>query len=392
MKTTFPVINFEQISINTFLTDFWQKKPLVIRNALPQFQNILPADELAGLSMEEEIESRIVIATPEKAPYWHLKNGPFLEKDYQQLPPTHWTLLVQGLDRWIPELALLFEYFNFIPQWRVDDLMISYASEHGSVGPHYDNYDVFLYQAQGRRKWLLTTKHCNEENYMSDVPLRIMQQFDIEEEYILEEGDMLYLPPHVGHYGIALNNDCMTYSFGYRSYSDRELWDSFGDYCSELGEASIYYKDPNWAVLQETSELPKESWMSAKATLLSLLNDEQKLKLWFGCFATQLDRQAEAALPEPVSKPLKFFMKKLSQTTELTRHPSVRFAYQLQDEAPFMTLFINGCEWNCQNVSIELMKLVANQRVIAIDEIQPWLHQAENQNFLFELWTLQWLS
>ncbi len=386
------MINFNSIDVKTFLTDFWQKKPLVIRNAIPGFKNMLPADELAGLSMEEDIESRIVIATPDTPPYWHLKKGPFLEKDYQQLPPTHWTLLVQGVDRCIPELALLFDHFDFIPQWRVDDLMISYASEHGSVGPHYDNYDVFLYQAQGRRKWSLTTKECNEDNFLSDVPLRIMQRFDIEEEYILEEGDMLYLPPHVGHYGTAITKDCMTYSFGYRSYSNRELWDSFGDYCAEEGCAIRQYQDPNWAILNDSSELPQESWMSAKSTLQTMLEDEQKLKSWFGCFATQLDQQAEALLPEPVSESLESFLKELSLSDTLTRHPSCRFAYQLHTTAPFITLFVNGVEWNSQDVSIELIKLVANNRVLTIEQLQPWLNQSENQRFMFDLWTLQWLE
>lgn len=381
------------MDVKTFLTDVWQKKPLVIRNAIPRFKNILSADELAGLSMEEDIESRIVIATPNTHPFWHLKKGPFIEKDYQQLPPTHWTLLVQGVDRFIPELALLFDHFNFIPQWRVDDLMISYAAEHGSVGPHYDHYDVFLYQAQGSRKWSLTTKQCHEDNCLPDVPLRIMKQFDIEEEYILEEGDMLYLPPHVGHYGVAVTKDCMTYSFGYRSYSNRELWDSFGDYCSEEGGAIQLYQDPNWAILNDSSELPRASWMNAKVAMQRMLDDEQKLKTWFGCFATQLDRQAEALLPEPVSEPVESFLKKLSSHKQLTRHSSCRFAYQMQTENPLIiTLFINGVEWNTQQVSSELIQLVANQRVLSVEQLRPWLKQLENQQFLFDLWTLQWLE
>lgn len=386
------MINFERIDVKTFLTDIWQKKPLVIRKAIPGFKNILSAEELAGLSMEDDLESRIVIATPTEHPYWHLKNGPFLMADYQQLPKTHWTLLVQGVDRCIPELALLFDHFQFIPQWRVDDLMISYAAEHGSVGPHYDNYDVFLYQAQGSRKWSLTTQQCHEGNYLRDVPLRIMEQFHIEEEYILEEGDMLYLPPHVGHYGTAVTKDCMTYSFGYRSYQNQELWDSYGDYCAEHSSETKRYLDPNWARLQGTSELPREAWLNAKGLLQTLLDNEQSLQSWFGCFVTQLDSQAEAFLPEPVSGTIASFIKKLSRCKKLTRHPSVRFAYQIQTEAPLLMLYINGCKWDTENVSCELIKLVANHRVLRIEQLKPWLTQPANQQFLFELWTLQWLA
>lgn len=379
------------INKTTFLNNYWQKKPLVIRNAIPNFSNLLSGDELAGLSMEEEIESRIVIATPNKPPYWHLKKGPFVEKDYQRLPQTHWTLLVQGVDRHIPELAHLFDNFNFIPQWRVDDLMISYAAEQGSVGPHYDNYDVFLYQAQGSRRWSLTTKRCDEENCMPNIPLRIMQDFDIEEEYILEEGDMLYLPPHVGHYGTAITKDCMTYSFGYRSYSDRELWDSFSDFCAESGYKKQYYKDPNWDILNQTSELPRESWMNGKNLMQAMLDNEQHLNSWFGCFATQLDLEAESLLPDPISDSLVVFLKKLSSGMTLTRHPSCRFAYLIQTEEPLIKLFINGAEWNTQDVSIELIKLVANNRILSNEQMASWLHLPDNQNFLFQLWTRQWL-
>jgi len=385
------MINFDKIDVNTFLSDFWQKKPLVIRNALPGFKNILSGDELAGLSLEEELESRIVTATPNKKPFWHLKKGPFVEADYQHLPPTHWTLLVQGVDRYIPELALLFDHFRFIPQWRVDDLMISYAVDQGSVGPHYDNYDVFLYQAQGRRKWSLTTQQCHEDNALPDVPLRIMQHFNVEEEYLLEEGDMLYLPAHVGHHGMAIGDDCMTYSFGYRSYSNRELWDSFGDYCAEEDSGRALYRDPSWTTLQATAELPRDAWLNAKALLQEMLEDEQMLKAWFGCFVTQLDPQAEALLPEPVSGSKAAFVKKCLSHKTMSRHPSVRFAYETDPKTTLTTLFINGCKWDTHEVSPEIIKLVANHREFTIEQLHPWFTQPANQNFLFELWTLQWI-
>jgi 50S ribosomal protein L16 3-hydroxylase len=203
---------------------------------------------------------------------------------------------------------------------------------------------------------------------------------------------MLYLPPNVGHYGTAISKDCMTYSFGYRSYSTRELWDGYGDYCSESVDVPQYYRDPNWAILNDTSELPRESWMQAKAAMQDILNNEQQLKSWFGCFVTQLDQQTEFLLPEPVSDSFESFMQKLTSGTGLTRHPSVRFAYQTQTDPDSITLFINGCEWNTQNVASELIKLVANNRELSIEQLHPWLHQPDNQQFLYGLWTLQWLD
>ncbi|KTD36150.1 cupin [Legionella nautarum] len=387
------MVHFADLNQETFLSHYWQKKPLVIRNALPGFVNVIVPDELAGLAMEEEVESRIVFETPDKAPYWHLKRGPFLAKDFKKLPSSHWTLLVQGVDRFVPEVSAMLDYFNFIPQWRIDDVMISYAADEGSVGPHYDNYDVFLYQAKGRRKWSLTTKHCHENNYLANVELRIMKEFQIEEEYILEEGDMLYLPPHVGHYGIAKSGECMTYSFGYRSYEGRELWDSFAEYLAEKGQAS-YYRDPNWSNITGTSELPQQAWQNARDLMQQILEDDSLFKSWFGCFVTDLDQQAQTLLPDITEEDRDFsdFINELLHCQKLIRNPVCRFAYQEQQEEPFISLYINGSVWNVNQVSKDLVKLVANSRVLTSHELTPFIHTKPNQHFLFQLWSQQWLE
>jgi len=386
------MVHFEAINIKTFLNEYWQKKPLVIRQALPGFINPLSADELAGLALEEDVESRLVLETPASAPYWHLKTGPFLEKEFKTLPKTHWTLLVQGVDRLIPDVASLLDHFNFIPQWRVDDVMISYAVEHGSVGPHYDNYDVFLYQAAGRRKWTLTTQDCNLSNYLDDVPLRIMKQFMIEEEYILEPGDMLYLPPHVAHHGVSLDDDCMTYSFGYRSYQGQELWDSFGDHLSEQGKFTTLYQDPVWRDDNSPSEIQPQAWQNARQLMQQVLSDDQQMKSWFGRFVTSLDQQAEQQLPLPLTdvemSELHLFIDELNGCNALMRDASCRFAYL--DEP--LQLFINGCEWNIEGVTSELVKYVANHRLLPIHDLLPHLEREDDQLFLYELWKLQWLQ
>ncbi len=197
----------------------------------------------------------------------------------------------------MPEVYALLEHFNFIPQWRLDDVMISFATRNGSVGPHYDNYDVFLFQAQGQREWLLTTQNCTPENYKPDLELRIMEQFAIEQRLVLDEGDMLYLPAHVGHYGIARSEECMTYSFGYRSYQGQEIWDSLGEHLAEKNSFKNLYQDPDWSKLTNTAEIQAPAWHKAQQLLRELIQDEQIIKPWFGCFATQLDQQAEQQLP-----------------------------------------------------------------------------------------------
>ncbi|MDF1756949.1 MAG: cupin domain-containing protein [Legionellaceae bacterium] len=382
---------FGKIDKEDFLNNYWQKKPLVIRQALPDFAADFNKDDLAGLAMEEEVESRLVFSTPNKPPFWHLQNGPFEEKDYEDLPPKDWTLLVQGVDKFIPELGLLFDNFNFIPQWRVDDLMISYAVAGGSVGPHYDNYDVFLYQATGSRKWLLTSKECNTDNFIPDVPLRIMDNFVVEDEFILNEGDMLYLPPKVGHHGISEDDDCMTYSFGYRSYVNQELWDDFGDYNSEHG-VKDYYQDPIWNVSLQTSSIPRDAWQNAKNIMQSLLDDDEKLKSWFGCFATNLDQSAAVLIPEQRTNKEDFFIKKLKKGNGLIRNTCCRIAYIENDGSSDFQLFINGSEFCIREVSEELIKLIADNRLIMANELNRWLIKEADVKFLFDLWSMNFLD
>lgn len=389
------MIYFQSLDVKTFLTEYWQKKPLVIRQALPDFINFLSADELAGLSMEAEVESRIVFETPNVPPYWQLKRGPFIEKDFASLPKTHWTLLVQGVDQLVPEVALLLDHFDFIPQWRIDDIMISYAAKHGSVGPHYDNYDVFLYQAKGQRQWSLTTKKCHEQNSLQDTELRIMAEFEIEQEYTLLPGDMLYLPAHVGHHGISLDDDCMTYSFGYRSYRGQEMWDSLADYMSEHQSVNPLYCDPNWSALEATSAIPSEAWHNAKQLMQQMLKDESQLKSWFGCFATRLDSQAEQHLPLPLLEDehgeIGDFIDDLLVSKGLIRDASCRMAYQAVT-GDNVQLFINGCEWVTEGVSSQLIKIIANHRLIDTSSLTLFLTEETNQKFLYDLWILQWLQ
>lgn len=392
------MLNFQEVPIKEFLTSFWQKKPLIIRQALPDFSLSLSAEELAGLAMEEEIESRIVKHTPNDAIQWHLQRGPFKESDFHALPDTHWTLLVQGVDRFIPEITALLDHFNFLPQWRVDDIMISYAVEQGTVGPHYDNYDVFLYQAKGRRKWSLTKANCVESNYLSDVELRIMDDFTVEEEFILEEGDMLYLPAHVGHYGVSLSQDCMTYSFGYRSYQQQELWDSLGEYVDAQGGCTELYADPDWSNLSNTAEIPDAAWISAKKTLQSLLNNDQLLKEWFGAFATRLDQHAESVLPVTPSFALSrddpefaLFKEDLSDSVGVIRNAVTRFAYISHEEIPYLSLFVNGVKWTIDGVSFDLVKKIANNRLLSLEELSSFSEDAD-QFFLYELWQLGWIE
>lgn len=213
------------ISPEHFLREYWQKKPLLIRQAIPQFTGILEPNDLAGLACEADVHSRIVSF---KKDAWHLKEGPFTANTFAKLPNTNWTLLVQSVNHYLPEASELLDQFNFIPKARLDDLMVSYAPAGGSVGPHFDRYDVFLLQGTGKRLWQISAQ--TDVSLVENAPLSILKHFQAEKEWLLEAGDMLYLPPKFAHWGIAQASDdegCMTYSIGFRAPKKQELATEF---------------------------------------------------------------------------------------------------------------------------------------------------------------------
>ncbi len=385
------MIDFKLPDRQTFLNEYWQKKPLLFKQALTDFLPPLSANELAGLALEEDIESRLVIEDPSKTNHWTLTTGPLSEKQLTTLPKTHWSLLIQGVDKYIPEVNQLLNEFDFIPPWRLDDIMIGLSSQHGSVGPHYDNYDVFLFQAAGQKEWSLTTKNCHEDNIIPDLDLRIMADFDIEQTYVLSPGDLLYLPAHVGHHGVSMSEECMTYSFGYRSYQAQELWDSFGDYLSEKSKASQLYQDPIWSQLTNTAEIPKAAFQQAKQLMLDLLDDETSLQHWFSGFATQLDEPSRQLQPVPLTDDeagnLESLVQAIKDSEGFIRDLNCRMAYHRIDDS--LSLFINGEQWDTCNATHELIEMVAGNRFIHRRDLLALLTISENQSFIYKLWKNQ---
>jgi len=270
------------ISVDEFLAEYWQQKPLLIRNALPGFTSPISPDELAGLALEDEVESRIVVEAGISP--WELRCGPFDENDFQQLPDSHWTLLVQAVDLWVPDVAQFLEHFRFLPPWRLDDIMVSYAPLGGSVGPHFDYYDVFLLQAEGQRRWQIGS-YCDQHTpTRQGTPLRILQEFTSVDEWTLGPGDMLYLPPRIAHWGVA-ENDCLTYSVGFRSPT---LSDILGDLATELmaqGNDS-HYRDPTLTPTMATESIDPKFIEQVQGMLHQLADNRDLLADWFARYMT----------------------------------------------------------------------------------------------------------
>lgn len=265
---------------DAFLARHWQREPLLIRNAIPMFSSPLGADELAGLAMEDGVESRIIEAVQDQ---WRLHHGPFAEADFQRDCP--WTLLVQAVDHYIPEVAELRKLVDFLPQWRVDDVMVSYAVDGGSVGPHFDNYDVFLLQGEGERRWQLGQFCDSSSPLLEHDELRILADFQCSQEYLLGPGDILYIPPGIAHWGIA-QGECTTFSIGFRAPRLNEMVSRWADRLLESMDPDLFYGDSKVESVTRAGEIRPRDQERALAQLRAALDQEIDTH-WFGELVTE---------------------------------------------------------------------------------------------------------
>jgi len=358
----------QNLNIDDFLLHYWQKKPLLIRSAFPHYKSPISAEELAGLACEEFVESRIILEQ-KTTPKWVLENGPFLEKRFPKLPKSHWTLLIQGLNKIFPEFDDLLHQFDFIPSWRVDDLMASYAAPEGSVGPHIDQYDVFLLQASGRRKWMISEKAISEDNFEEGLPLKIIKDFTPESEWILEAGDMLYLPPNVAHYGIGME-DCMTFSIGFRAPSQAELLSSYIDEHITTLADDLRYQDPDLRKSNNNGEISSEAINNIQQILLSHFDDKSKIEDWFGQFITEYLNDESELIENNLT--VDEFLDELKNSNSLRRPATVRANY-IKRKDNSITLFINGTKLPIQEEANDIAILFCNKATYTYQTLQSYI-------------------
>ena len=263
-----------------FLEQYWQRRPLLVRGAIEGFEPPIDANELAGLAMEEEVEARII---EQHNGRWQLEHGPFADNAYQR--PAPWTLLVQSVDHYIPDVEGLRRMVDFIPQWRADDVMVSYAVDGGSVGPHYDNYDVFLLQGEGERLWQLG-QNCDESSrLLPHDELRILDQFTVKQEFLLQCGDMLYVPPGLAHWGVA-RGECTTFSLGFRAPRIVDMVSRWADQLVESIEGAEFYQDPERDTSIRPGEISATDVHQVRETMRKAL-ESVKDEHWFGELVTE---------------------------------------------------------------------------------------------------------
>lgn len=365
------------LTAREFLRDYWQKKPLLVRQAIPDFESPISPDELAGLALEEEVESRLVIEHGERP--WELQRGPFNEDTFQGLPERDWTLLVQAVDQFVPEVAELLEGFKFLPKWRIDDLMISFAAPGGGVGPHFDNYDVFLLQAHGHRRWQIGQMCDADSPLLPHADLKILAQFEPTDEWVLAPGDMLYLPPCLAHCGTA-EDDCMTYSVGFRAPSAAEVLTHFTDFLGQFLPDEERYSDADIQPSEDPNQIQRDALERLKALLNEHMSDERLLMTWFGQFMT------EPKYPELVAGieiEEEDFLGALEDGAILIRNPSARMAWSEVGED--LVLFASGQSRLVSARQRELLKLICSADALHVENLGAWLADDEGRTLLWEL-------
>jgi len=359
-----------EISSEDFLNIYWQKKPLLIRNAFDNIEPPLSAEELAGLACEEHVNARLVLAENNGKP-WQVEFGPFDESRFSTLPKSNWSLLVSDIEKHLPETQAILKPFRFIPDWRIDDLMISYAPDGGSVGAHTDAYDVFLLQLSGKRLWQISEKFSND--ITPDTDLRILKNFDAEQEWLLNPGDMLYLPPNVAHYGVAQSNSdtehCMTASIGFRAPSLATVSSEYIHYliATDHGHKNTRYTDNIKTVQTHHAEITDQTVAEFMDFLKQGLHIEpEQVKRWLGHYCS--DNKAFDDDIEPISneQTLNYdTLISLASKSSLVQSPYSHFLFSKHKKEAI--LFVNG---EAYNVSQKLAELICDDAEIDIKKLQ----------------------
>lgn len=336
------MLKLENFDAETFLRDYWQKKPLFIRNPWNEWRNPLQPDELAGLACEDDIESRLVVQTDHE---WKVEPGPLGESRFGDLGNKHWTLLVQAVDHYVSQVAELIRPFRFIPNWRIDDVMVSYAAEDGGVGPHFDQYDVFLIQGLGKRRWQVGAVCDENSKLVPNDQLKLLAEFEASDEWVCETGDILYIPPGLSHNGVAIGQDCMTYSIGFRAPSQSELLSHWVDELPAIIDDDRY-GDPDLGLQENPGEILPKALDRLHGMVDTSLADRDDFIEWFGLYNSALKYPDIDWSPEkPIS--VDELLDKLETNQILLKNPASRCSF-IRQGSEFAILFVDGQMFECK--------------------------------------------
>ncbi len=348
-----------ELTAEAFLSEYWQKKPLLIRQAFPDFVSPLEPDELAGLACRPDVLSRLILEKGGEYP-WQARQGPFHEDDFAKLGDSHWTVLVQEVDRHVPAVADLFDVFDFVPHWRKDDVMVSFAAKDAGVGPHIDSYDVFLLQGSGRRRWEIGPAG-NDYRDREGLDIRMLENFEPTEVFDLEPGDMLYLPPGFPHNGVALE-PCLTFSFGFLAPSRAEALRDFAHWYEDK-HGVIRFSDPDLFEDNQPGLIDESDINRLIRLIREVPLETSDLAEWFGGFITQpqrgiVDTVIFEGSPED-------FRADFEASGAWRRHEGIRIAGWAGEGKKY--LFVDGEIWP-EELSKKLIETVTAKRTFGFEQ------------------------
>jgi len=330
-----------------FLSEYWQKKPIVIRDFFDSFEDFVELTELQQLAQEAAVESRLVRCNEDLG--YQLQQGPFTVGELPSSQDSDWTLLIQAAELWIPGLQQLIEQFSFLPRWRIDDIMVSYAASGGGVGPHFDQYDVFLVHGAGQRRWRLGPKIAEDTAskalLTTDSGLKLLREIEVVQEVTLTSGDVLYIPPGYAHWGVGVTPG-FCYSVGFRAPSRAEMIEGFSDRLMAASTESDRFTDVDDLEVPDNGEITPAQWQTAWQSLHASLDDPQAFLLAFGCLVTAPKYpELIETLTEPVAA--EELMRYRAQGIALIRNPASRLILAADTPATEPVLFVDGEAYPC---------------------------------------------
>lgn len=350
------------ITAEEFLNEYWQKKPLLVRNALPEIIGLLEPEDVQELALEEDVTARLIRQKNKNPNEWHVKSSPLTKGDFQKLPNL-WTILVQAVDHYSFDIAELWKKFPFIPQWRRDDIMVSYAPKGGSVGKHFDFYDVFLVQGHGHRRWQLG-QMCNESTeFLPDQPLKLLAEIDVHFDEVLAPGDLLYVPPGLAHYGVA-EDDCLTFSFGFRMPNLSEMIDQVSDKFAENDSLKNPLLDIARQQNENLGEINSTEFSYLKTELLNYLSTAPEFDAAIMSYMSELNYPN--SIPEPEEIEANDLLEVVGTGYQLILEPASRLLYRNQNEV--LDFWANGENICISESFASTLKQIADGKVLMFDE------------------------
>lgn len=350
------------ITAEQFLNEYWQKKPLLVRNAMPEIMGLLEPEDVKELALEEDVSARLIRQKNKNPNEWHVKSSPLTKGDFQKLPNL-WTILVQAVDHYSFDIAELWKKFPFIPQWRRDDIMVSYAPKGGSVGKHFDFYDVFLVQGHGHRRWQLGQMCDESTEFVADQPLKLLSQINVDFDEVLAPGDLLYVPPGLAHYGVA-EDDCLTFSFGFRMPNLAEMTDRLSEQFAKNSVLTNPLADITRIKTNAIGEINNSEFSYLKTQLLDYLTQAPEFDA--AIMAYMSESKYPNSIPEPEEIVVDDLLEVINGGYQVILEPASRLLYRQQDQ--LLDFWANG-ENICISQSFQAqLKQIADGASLAFDE------------------------